>query len=128
VSVGEVGVAATLLRGWPASLPLSVTTVTPTGQAQAKRLFAGRAAIGYLPFDLAFAVRRFFDAVAPRMIVLCEGDYWPLVLREARRRAVPVVVVNGRLSDRAFARQRRLGAINKVFYDPVDLFAVQTEE
>lgn len=128
VSVGEVGVASTLLRGWPAELPLTVTTITPTGQAQARRLFAGRAAVGYLPFDLAFAVRRFFDTVAPKLIVLSEGDYWPLVLREARRRAVPVVAVNGRMSDRAFARQRRLGAVNRIFFDPVDLFAMQTEE
>lgn len=128
VSVGEVGVAATLLRSWPAERPLTVTTVTPTGQAQARRLFAGRAAVGYLPFDLSFAVRRFFDAVAPKLIVLCEGDYWPLALREARRRGVPVVVVNGRMSDRAFARQRRLGSVNRLFYDPVDLFAMQTAE
>lgn len=126
VSVGEVGVAATLLRALPASIPLTVTTVTPTGQAQARRLFAGRAAVGYLPFDLLFAVRRFFAAVQPRLIVLSEGDYWPLVLREARQRQVPVLVVNGRLSDRAFRRQRKLGRLNRLFYDPVALFAVQT--
>lgn len=128
VSVGEVGVAATLLRSLPAALPLCVTTVTPTGQAQARRLFAGRAAVGYLPFDLAFAVRRFFEAVAPRLILLSEGDYWPLVLREAARRGVPVLVFNGRMSDRAFGRQRRLGALNRLFYDPVAFFAMQTEE
>ena len=128
VSVGEVGVAATLLRALPASIPLSVTTVTPTGQAQAKRLFAGRAAVGYLPFELGFAVQRFFAAVQPRLIVLSEGDYWPLVLRAARQRQVPVLVVNGRLSDRAFQRQRKLGRINRLFYDPVALFAVQTAE
>ena len=73
-------------------------------------------------------MNRFFAAVAPRLLLLSEGDYWPLVLREARRRRVPVVVVNGRLSDRAFARQRRLGAINRLFYDPVDLFAMQTAD
>lgn len=127
VSVGEVGVAATLLRGLPSPLPLCVTTVTPTGQAQARRLFAGRAAVGYLPFDLGFAVRRFFDAVSPRLLLLSEGDYWPLVLREAARRSVPVLVFNGRLSDRAFGRQRRLGSLNRLFYDPVAFFAMQTE-
>lgn len=128
VSVGEVGVAATLTRLLPASLPLCVTTVTPTGQAQARRLFSGRASVGYLPFDLAFAVRRFFAAVSPRLLVLCEGDYWPLVLREARRRRMPILVVNGRMSDRAFGNQQRLGPINRLFYEPVDFFAMQTEE
>src|SRR5215475_4397260 len=43
VSVGEVGVAATLARALPAEIPLLVTTVTPTGQAQAHKAFAGRA-------------------------------------------------------------------------------------
>ena len=128
VSVGEVGVAATLGRLLPPGLPLCVTTVTPTGQAQARRLFPPPAAVGYLPFDLAFAVRRFFDAIAPRLLLLCEGDYWPLVLREARRRRLPVVVVNGRMSDRAFARQKHLGKLNRLFYGAVDFFAMQTAE
>jgi 3-deoxy-D-manno-octulosonic-acid transferase len=128
VSVGEAGVAATLARQLPLSLPLCVTTITPTGQAQARRLFAGRASVGYLPFDFAFSVRRFYAAVSPRLLVLCEGDYWPLVLREARRRRVPVLVVNGRMSDRAFGNQRRLGRVNRLFYDSVDFFAMQTEE
>ena len=128
VSVGEAGVAATLARRLPASLPLCVTTITPTGQAQARRLFAGRASVGYLPFDFAFSVGRFFAAISPRLLVLCEGDYWPLALREARRRGVPILVVNGRMSDRAFGNQRRLGRVNRLFYDPVDFFAMQTEE
>jgi 3-deoxy-D-manno-octulosonic-acid transferase len=108
VSVGEVGVAATLARALPAELPLLVTTVTPTGQQRARALLGARAAVDFLPFDLGFAVRRFFERHAPRGLVLIEGDLWPLVLREARRRGLPVVVVNGRISDRNLARQLRL--------------------
>ena len=127
VSVGEVAVAETLVRGLPPGLPLVVSTVTPTGQARARRSFAGRAALGYLPFELGFAVRRFFDAVRPHALVLVEGDYWPLVLREARRRGVPVAVVNGRISDRSFARLRPARAIvRRLLLDPVAHFGVQT--
>src|SRR5688500_13006603 len=96
VSVGEVGVAATRVKELPPELPLLVTTVTPTGQARAKTLFAGRATVAYLPFDLGFAVQRFFARFEPRALILVEGDYWPLLLSEARRRGLPVAVINGR--------------------------------
>jgi 3-deoxy-D-manno-octulosonic-acid transferase len=126
VSVGEVGVAATLARALPPDLPLLVTTVTPTGQERARVLFAGRAEVAYLPFDLGFAVRRFFRRHQPRALVLVEGDYWPLVLRESRRRGLPIAVVNGRVGDRGFRRMRRLRKLLDPLFSGVRSFGVQT--
>jgi len=128
VSVGETRVAAVLAGELPERWPLMVTTVTPTGQAQAHALCGRRATIAYLPFDLGFAVRRFFDRFRPRALVLIEGDYWPLVLRYARRRAVPVVVVNGRVGDRSFQRLRRLPRIARLLLSPIEKFAMQTTD
>jgi 3-deoxy-D-manno-octulosonic-acid transferase len=128
VSVGEVGVAATLVRALPVGLPLLVTTVTPTGQERAHEALGGRAAVAYLPFDLDFAVGRFFRRWQPRALVLVEGDYWPLVLRAARRRGLPVLVVNGRVGDRSFRRMRRLRPLLGPLFRPVDRFGVQTAE
>ena len=128
VSVGEVGVAATLARALPPRTPLLVTTITPTGQARARALFVSDAEIAYLPFDLGFAVRRFYDRFAPRALVLVEGDYWPLVLREARRRSLPVAVVNGRIGDRSFARLSRLRPFLGPLFSGIDRFGVQTED
>ncbi len=127
VSVGEVSVAATLARALPPELPLLVTTVTPTGQARAHTLFP-QADVAYLPFDLGFAVDRFYDRFAPRALVLVEGDYWPLVLREARRRGLPVAVVNGRIGDRSFARLRRLRPLLGPLFSAIDRFGVQTAD
>jgi 3-deoxy-D-manno-octulosonic-acid transferase len=127
VSVGEAAVATTLARALPPALPLVVTTVTPTGEERARRALAGRAGVAYLPFELSFAQRRFFAAAEPRALVLVEGDYWPLLLREARRRGLPVAVVNGRISDRSFPRLaalRRL--VGPLLLEPVDRFGVQT--
>lgn len=126
VSVGEVGVAATLVKALPPDLPLVVTTVTPTGQARARTLFANRAEVAYLPFDLGFAVRRFFDRFSPRALVLVEGDYWPLVLSEARRRGLPVATINGRVGDRSFRRMERLRPLLGPLFAGVDRFGVQT--
>ncbi|MEM9558312.1 MAG: glycosyltransferase N-terminal domain-containing protein [Acidobacteriota bacterium] len=139
VSVGEVGVAAVLLRALDASLeastegatlPVVVTTVTPTGQEQARAAFAERPAtrIDYLPFDLGPLVERFLERHRPAALVLVEGDYWPLVLHKARHRGLPVAAINARVSDRAFARQRSIGRINRLFYAGVDRFGTQTAE
>lgn len=126
VSVGEVGVAATLARALPPALPLLVTTVTPTGQERAQALLGRRAGVGYLPLELAVPVRRFFTRLEPAALVLTEGDLWPLVLREARRRSLPVLVVNGRVSDRSYARLRRLRPLLGPVFGPVDAFGMQT--
>lgn len=128
VSVGEVAVAATLIKALPPGLPLLVTTVTPTGQERARALFQDRAEIAYLPFDLGFAVRRFFDRFQPRALVLVEGDYWPLVLSEARRRGLPVTVINGRVGDRSFGRMRKLRPLLGYLFSRVDRFGVQSAE
>lgn len=130
VSVGEVGVAATLVRSWPEEIPLLVTTVTPTGQARARELLAPRGAtVTYLPFDLGFAVRAFFRRHRPSALVLVEGDYWPLVLREAKRWGLPVAVVNGRVGRTSHRRLRRLAPLaRRLFWRRVDRFGVQTPE
>jgi 3-deoxy-D-manno-octulosonic-acid transferase len=127
VSVGEVGVAATLIRALPRATPVVLTTVTPTGQAVAQRSLAAIAQVAYLPFDLGFAVQRFLDAYTPSALVLVEGDLWPLLLERVKRRSLPVIVVNGRLSDRGFARLRRLRRWVRLILQPVDLYGVQTE-
>ncbi len=127
VSVGEVGVAGTLIGHLPTELPLLVTTITPTGQERARALFDTRAAVAYLPFDLKPLVRRFLDRFSPRALVLVEGDLWPIVLASARRRGLPIAVVNGRISDRSFRRMVRLKWLLKPILAPVDTFGVQGE-
>lgn len=129
VSVGEVAVATTLVQALPEDVPVLVTTVTPTGQAQAKKRLHPRAAVAYLPFDLGFAVRRFFRRFRPRALVLVEGDYWPRILREARTRELPIAVVNGRVGDRSFARMDRWPVPSRLLgllFRPVDRFGMQS--
>jgi len=128
VSVGEVGVAATLARALPPEVPLLVTTVTPTGQDLARKAFAGRAEVAYLPFDLRPVMARFWRRFQPAALVLVEGDYWPLLLREARRRGLPVAVVNGRVGDRSFRRLRRLRPLAGLLFSGIERFGVQSAE
>ena len=134
-SVGEAGVAATFARELPPELDLLVTTVTPTGQAAAKRLFAPLAEGGrcvvvtYLPFDFDPLVARFLERYEPRALVLLESELWPFVLRSCRRRGIPVAVLNARVSDRSFVRMKRAGSLcRRTLLDPVQRFGAQSSQ
>ena len=134
-SVGETAVAAAFARVLPADLDLVVTTVTPTGQAEAKRLF-GPLAVGgrsvvvtYFPFDLGPLVGRFLDRFAPRALVLFESELWPLLLRDCRRRGIPAAVLNARISDRSYGRMKRAGRLYRRFLlDPLGRLGAQSPQ
>ncbi len=130
VSVGESVLAGTLAARLPDDLRLLLTTITPTGQRQAGAIasrLGERADAAYLPFEVDFAIARFFRRFAPAALVLVEGDYWPLLLRAVRRRGLPTAVINGRVSDRSFPRLRRFRLLAMpLFFAPVERFGVQT--
>jgi 3-deoxy-D-manno-octulosonic-acid transferase len=114
VSVGEVQACAPLvsaLQQRHPDLPLTVTTLTPTGAARARALFGNAAQVRYVPYDLPGAVRRFFARVQPRLAVIVETELWPNLYRECGRRRVPLVLASARLSARSVGRYRRLGAL-----------------
>jgi 3-deoxy-D-manno-octulosonic-acid transferase len=110
VSVGEMLALAPLLEAFrrDGRTEVYLTTTTSTGYALAKEKYAGLVAgLGYFPLDFwAFSVRA-WRAVAPDLCVLMEGERWPEHVHQARRRGVPVISVNARLSDRSFRRSLR---------------------
>lgn len=109
VSVGEV-LAASRLIGDLDALPgirVMISTTTRTGQRLARERF-GKDRVFYFPLDFAFAVRAYLRALQPQLVVLLETEFWPRMLTESRRAAVPVAVVNARISDRSWPRYLRL--------------------
>lgn len=117
-SVGEIRAARPLIEGLLARFPhhsLLLTTMTATGAQQAQVLIAEqdasdltRLAHRFLPLDFPGAARRFVARVQPQLAILFETELWPNLLHACHRQAVPVAVVNGRLSPRAFGRYQRL--------------------
>ncbi len=109
VSAGETIAAAPLIAtlaeefsgGGRPSAPFLVTTMTPTGSAQVQSRLLEHAQHCYAPYDFRFAVRRFFDAVRPKLLVLMETELWPNLIDEAHARDIPVLLVNARLSERS---------------------------
>lgn len=131
VSVGEVLSAPGLLQGLRRSFPtapLFVSTTTLAGRALAdEKLASVVCGVFYAPIDYCFAVRRVLRTIRPAVVVVLETEIWPNLYREAKRAGCTLIVVNGRISDRAAPRYHRL----RWFFRPVlrqaDRILVQTE-
>lgn len=108
VSVGEVVAAAPLIESLSAREPLLVTTTTPTGAERLAALFGDRVAHRYLPYDTPTAAARFFDRHRPRAGLIMETELWPNLFAAARRRGVPMALLNARLSARSARRYARV--------------------
>jgi 3-deoxy-D-manno-octulosonic-acid transferase len=131
VSVGETLAAQPLLQAlhhrYPA-LPLVLTTVTDTGARVARERFAAIAEHRFFPLDFAWCVRRAVAAIGPAFLICMETELWPNTLRALAARGTPVMIANGRISDRSF---RRYGAVRRLLrplLDDVRVFAMQSAE
>lgn len=104
VSVGEVLAARPLVESIEKQrpdLPIVISSTTNTGFQVARRIFPKHRVI-YYPLDFSFAVRPVIDAVAPQAIILIELEIWPNFLDYAYDRGIPVILVNGRISERSY--------------------------
>jgi tetraacyldisaccharide 4'-kinase len=111
VSVGEVLSAVELIRRMRADRPRSeifVSTTTLAGRATADRALGGLAdGVFYAPIDYRSVVRRVLRRLRPALVVILETEIWPNLYREAKRAGASLLVVNGRISDRALPRYRK---------------------
>jgi 3-deoxy-D-manno-octulosonic-acid transferase len=132
VSVGEVLSIVELLRRLRAERPsvqLFVSTTTLAGRATAEQKLEGLAdGVFYAPIDYRSTVRRVLRQLRPSLVVVLETEIWPNLYREAKRSGASLLIVNGRISDRALPRyQRRSWFFRHVLAQP-DAILVQTEE
>ena len=128
VSAGETIAVAPLIGAladeFPA-LPFLVTTMTPTGSEQVIRRLGDKVAHCYAPYDFPFAVRAFFDAARPRLLILVETELWPNLIGEAHRRSVPVLLVNARLSERSARGYGRIPKLAEAILGQLRLIGCQ---
>ncbi|MBK7902467.1 MAG: hypothetical protein IPJ97_05505 [Proteobacteria bacterium] len=114
VSVGEVQAAAGLVselqRRYP-TLPIVLTTVTPTGAQRARSLFKEGVQICYLPYDLPGSVGRFLDRISPQVVVILETEIWPTLYHQLGQRRIPLLLGSARVSTRSVDRYRRMASL-----------------
>jgi 3-deoxy-D-manno-octulosonic-acid transferase len=126
-SVGELVAAIPLIECIRArEFAVLVTTGTTTSaEMAAKRLPAG-VIHQFFPYDAPAFVARFLDHWQPDLALFIESDLWPNMIMGSARRSVPLIVVNGRLSERSFKRWRHMPKTIEALFKRVDLCLVRT--
>ncbi|MBA3061276.1 MAG: 3-deoxy-D-manno-octulosonic acid transferase, partial [Nitrospirae bacterium] len=128
VSVGEVIASLPLLQRlkdrYP-SVSLVLSTITDTGQRVALGKVPDRTKVIYLPFDLSFILERTLKNIQPNLFITIETELWPNLLMMLKKRKIPAVVMNGRISDDSFKGYKRIKFFMRSIIDCVDLFCMQ---
>jgi len=132
VSVGETEAARPLVRSLVDKFPscrLVISTTTVTGQRIARDAF-GRdaAAVFYFPIDWAWTVRRVLRTLQPAATLIMETELWPHLFRECRRRAIPVALINGRISITSFGRYRMIRPFIRGVLNNLSIALMQSEQ
>ena len=131
VSVGEAITAVELVRQLNQSLPRSpvfVSVSTLAGYETAALKLRGAASVFYAPVDYVFAVRRVLRTLRPALVIVMETEIWPNLFRETKRAAAGLLLINGRISERALGRYRVLGWFFAGVLAQVDLLLAQSDE
>jgi len=128
VSVGEVNATKTLVAELKKQIPqyeIIISATTDTGIEQARKLYGKELKVFYFPFDFSFIVHRAFKRLKPDICLLMELEVWPNFTSRAYRLGIPVVVINGRISDRSFPRYKLVKSFVKNTFKKVALFLAQ---
>jgi 3-deoxy-D-manno-octulosonic-acid transferase len=129
VSVGEAIAARPLLKELRSRYPRHVivmSTTTETGQNLASS-FPEQDLCIYFPFDFLPVVRRVLDALKPHIVIIMETEIWPNFNREAALRGIPLILANGRISDRSFSRYMRFAFFFRHALQPFAALCMQTD-
>lgn len=130
VSVGEAQAAAPLVHALQDRYPghrIVFTTTTPTGSAQAQKLFAERVAHYYAPYDYPSAVRRFLERTRPELALFMEKEFWPNMFHLCRERSIPIAIVNACVTETSLRGYRRFVRLIRSTLQQANLIAAQSE-
>ena len=128
-SVGEIVAASPIVREMRKEHPeevIIVSVVTATGFSMAHRIIEGADGILYFPLDLPYFTNRILNIVNPKVIVLVETEIWPNFLRVAESKNIPVMMMNGRISNRSASRYRLITFFTRHVLSSIRVFCMQS--
>ncbi|QIQ22274.1 lipid IV(A) 3-deoxy-D-manno-octulosonic acid transferase [Zophobihabitans entericus] len=131
VSVGETIAAiplVNLLQEQYPDLPITITTMTPTGSVRVTATFGDRVSHVYLPYDLPCAISRFLNTLQPKIVVIMETELWPNLISQLHKRHIPLILANARLSERSAKGYARLGKSMQRLLQQITLIAAQNQQ
>ena len=130
-SVGEViaikSFVEQLLSQYPHKL-VTITTFTPTGSAQVKKLFAERVQHCYLPLDNFFSTLLFLRRIKPQALVFMETELWPNLLAQCAKKKLPLLLINARLSAKSCRNYQKIHWLMTPRLQNFDHVLCQSEE
>ncbi len=130
VSVGEVLSLQNLIRAIKSHHPdwtIYFSCLTNTGFRVAKQKLKEVDEIFFIPLDFKLIVKKFFHRLKPDVFILAESEFWPNLLREAKKQTKGVLLVNGRISSRSFRRYRKIKRLIRRVLLNIKTFLVQTD-
>jgi 3-deoxy-D-manno-octulosonic-acid transferase len=130
VSVGETRAAEPLVKALQARHPgqrILLSHGTPTGRQTGIELYGDRVERCYLPYDFSWASRRFLRRFRPVAGVFMETEIWPNLIRTSVRSAVPVYLVNARMSEKSARGYRRIGRLARGALSRLSCIGAQTD-
>lgn len=131
VSVGETLAAIKLINDikqqFP-SLPVTVTSTTPTGSDQVKAAFGDQVFHTYLPFDTPGAIKRFYRKLQPKLLIIMETELWPNLLHYAAKSGCKTVLANARLSEKSCRGYQKVQRLSRQMMDNVRLIAAHNQQ
>jgi 3-deoxy-D-manno-octulosonic-acid transferase len=130
VSVGEAmavrGLIEELRKAYPGE-KIVISTITATGNKIARSIATQGDFVTYLPLDFSAIVRCAIDRINPKLFIIAETEIWPNLISYLYRKSIPVITVNGRISDASFKGYLSIKFLLKNILNKVSLFCVQTE-
>jgi 3-deoxy-D-manno-octulosonic-acid transferase len=130
VSLGETRGAEPLVNALLEKYPehcLLLTHMTPTGREAGHTLFGGRVLQAYLPYDTPGTTARFLDHFSPRIGLLMETEIWPNLIHACRKRGVPLLLVNARMSERSAKGYARVSSFVRQVLNELTAIVAQTD-
>ena len=126
-SVGEVLAAAALIERLRAlNIRILLTSGTVTSAAIVAKRFPPDVIHQYVPYDSPRYVARFLDHWRPSLALFIESDLWPNLILQSAARRLPMVLINGRMSQRSFPRWRRMSGTISALLEKFDLCLAQS--
>lgn len=127
VSVGEVVAATPLIKRLLQCerIRLLVTTMTPTGSTRVLDTFGDQVMHVYAPYDLPWTVAAFLRRTHPTLAIIMETELWPNMLHECAKLNLPVILANGRMSERSANGYLRFPRTTKKLLNSLDYVAAQ---
>ncbi|MCX8083723.1 MAG: 3-deoxy-D-manno-octulosonic acid transferase [Calditerrivibrio sp.] len=130
LSLGEVNASLSLIRGIKSEFTdydILVTTTTPSGSNQIRKIFSDDILHIYLPFDLYFFMKRFYEKWNIKLGIIIETEIWPNMLYSAREKGIPMILANARMSEKSKKKYKLFKDVISYFLNCFTIIAVRGE-